>query len=310
MADAPTFRNPTFRNKASATLGLALAAVTVVGARPAGAADWWYVNQGQDRVMMVDVASIKPEKKGLLSYWNTQVIADGAEDGVRMKKSYMLADCAKSRGGWGMIVRYDGEDRQMDVDSLAKPELAPVEPNTLGQAELDFVCGGPREREAAGAFAVAIDQRTFADALIAASDASPRDVYDRLAADEATPIIRSTAPGPETFGKRQTATAGQPLAPPRDYAKGTGVPKAADYPPDRSGDVYDVIFEGLKDGEMRFEVRGYGLDDLIHPASGQTQAFPADRKTVNLRDLAIDIDKVSQETITYRVRVEKEAAVQ
>lgn len=258
--------------------------------------------------MLVDVASIKPGKGGVLSYWNTQVVADGAADGVRMIKSYMLADCAKTRGGWGLIVRYDRDDRQLDVDSLAKPVLATVEPDTLGEAELKFVCASPGDREAAGAFAVAVDTRTFADALIAAGDAAPRAVYDRLAGDPATPIVRSTAPGTETFGRRQTAKVGQPLVPPRDYAKGIEVPKAADYPAATSGDAYDVTFEGLTDGELKFEVRGYDVDDLIHPASGQTEGFPVGAKAIHIRDLAIGIEAVTPEAITYRVRVEKAAA--
>lgn len=305
MADASPLRN-----KASAALGLALIGAATLSAGPAGAADWWYVNQGQDRVMLIDVASIKPGKGGVLTYWNTQVVADGAADGVRMIKSYMVADCAKARGGWAMIVRYDGDDHQINVDSLAKPALAAVEPSTLGEAELNFVCGDVGDREAAGAFAVAVDVRTFADALIAAGDEAPRAVYDRLAADPATPIARSAAPGPETFGRRQTVKVGQPLVPPRDYAKGTGVPNPADYPSDSSGDAYDVTFEGVKAGQMEFEVRGYSADDLIHPAMGQTERFPAELKAIHIRDLAIDVDAVTAETISYRVRIEKDATAQ
>lgn len=301
MADASAFRN-----RASAVLAVALAAAATLGVESAGAAEWWYVNQGQDRVMLVDVASITRER-GLLSYWNTQVIADGAEDGVRMTRSYMAADCAKARGGWRMNVRYDRDDRQIDVDSLAKPVLAAVEPSTLGEAELNFVCADPGDREAVGAFAVVVDVRTFADALIAAGDEAPRAVYERLAADPATPIVRSTAPGTETFGRRQTAKTGQPLVPPRDYAKGIEVPKAADYPAASAGDVYDVTFEGLDAGEMTFEVRGYDVDDLIHPAMGQRERFPADLKAIQIRDLAIQVDAVSTDAITYRVRVETPA---
>ena len=301
MADASAFRN-----RASAVLAIALAAAATLGVETAGAAEWWYVNQGQDRVMLVDVASIARER-GLLSYWNTQVIVDGAEDGVRMTRSYMAADCAKARGGWAMNVSYDRDDRQIDVDSLAKPILAAVEPNTLGEAELNFVCADPGDREVAGAFAVAVDVRTFADALIAADDEAPRAVYDRLAADPATPIVRSAAPGTETFGRRQTAKAGQPLVPPRDYAKGIEVPKAADYPAASAGDAYDVTFEGLDAGEMTFEVRGYGVDDLIHPAMGQRERFPADLKAIQIRDLAIQVEAVSTNAITYRVRVERPA---
>lgn len=283
-------------------------AVAGLGATNADAAQWWYVNQGQDRVMLIDTASIA-SNKGVLTYWNTQVIADGADDGVRMIKSLMRADCAKSRGGWAMIVRYDRDDRQLNVDSLAKPAMATVTPNTLGQAELDFVCATPDARDAAGAFPVEIDPRTFADALMtASSDETPRAVHDRLIQDPSTPVVRSTAPGPQTFGTRQSIKTGQPLVPPRDYAKGTAIPKAEDYPPASSGQVYDVTFEGLEQGQMAFEVRGYDADDMIHPASGQTERFPVELKTITLRDLTLRIEKVTSEAITYRVTVEKDDA--
>lgn len=283
-------------------------AVVALGATNASAAQWWYVNQGPDRVMLIDTASIT-SGKGLLTYWNTQVIADGADDGVRMIKSLMRADCAKSRGGWAMIVRYDRDDRQINVDSLAKPSLAPTTPGTLGQAEMDFVCATPEAREANGAFAVEIDPRTFADALMtASSDETPRAVHDRLARDASTPVVRSSAPAPRTFGTRQMIKTGQPLVPPRDYAKGADIPRVEDYPPSSSGTVYDVTFEGVEQGQMAFEVRGYDADDLIHPASGQTERFPVELKTINIRDLALVIEKVTPEAITYRVTVEKKEA--
>lgn len=285
-----------------------VAVIVGLSATTASAAQWWYVNQGQDRVMLIDTASIA-SSKGIVSYWNTQVIADGADDGVRMIKSLMRADCAKSKGGWAMIVRYDRDDRQINVDSLGKPVLAAVTPNTLGQAELDFVCATPDAREAAGAFPVEIDPRTFADALItASSDETPRAVHDRLAQDPSTPVVRSTAPGPETFGTRQSIKKGQPLVPPRDYAKGTDIPKAEDYPPSSSGQVYDVTFEGFEQGQLVFEVRGYDADDMTHPASGQTERFPAELKSITVRDLALRIEKVTAEAITYRVTVEKDDA--
>ena len=69
-----------------------------------------------------------------------------------------------------------------------------------------------------------------------------------------------------------------------------------------------MTFEGLEQGQIVFEVRGYDADDLIHPASGQTERFPAERKTINIRDLALEIDKVTPEAIAYRVKIEKEEA--
>ena len=290
---------------AAGSIALSLSGLLAFAA-PASAAEWWYVNRGEDRVMLVDVASIASQR-GVLTYWNNQIIADGAEDGVRMIKSFMRADCAKSRGGWAMMVRYDRDDHQMNVDSLAKPQMAATTPNTLGAAELAFVCASDAARREAGGFPLAIDERTFADAVIKAPDPSdPHDVYERLANDPATPVVRSIAPGPETFGKRQTAKAGQPLVPPRDYGKGPEIPRAADYEPSTVGQIYDVAFQGVEGGELQFEVRGYSVDDLIHPGSGQTEAFPVGSKTINIRDLVITIDKVGPEAVSYQVRIEKE----
>jgi len=282
-----------------------LSAVAFAG--PAASADWWYVNRGEDRVLLVDAASIKA-RGAKREYWTSLTIADGAQDGVRMVKTFVEADCARQRAGWSVMVRYDRDDQQIDVDTLPRAGSGEVLPNTLDSAELAFVCAAKPDQRDAGTFAVAIDPRTFADALqTAADDVDPRDLYERLAADPKTPIIRSTAPDPDTFGQRQTVQAGQPLVPPRDYAKGIQIPNAADHNPDVSGDIYDVAFQGVEGGQMRFETRGYSFDDMIHPASGQTEGFAAEPGVITVRDLAITVEKVSADAITYRVMVEKPA---
>ena len=114
------------------------------------------------------------------------------------------------------------------------------------------------------------------------------------------------APNADTFSERRHAALGAALVPPRDYAKGPQRPDPADYDPNTSGIIYDVAFAGLADGQLRFEVRGYSGDDQVNPASGQTQEFPEALKVVNVRDLAIQIDEVSPDTITYRVKIEPE----
>ena len=281
-----------------------LGAVAFAG--PAVSADWWYVNRGEDRVLIVDAASIKA-RGAKREYWTSLTIADGAQDGVRMVKTFVEADCARQRAGWSVMVRYDHDDQQIDVDTLPRAGSGEVLPNTLDSAELAFVCAPKPDERPFGTFAVAIDPRTYADALqTAADDVDPRDLHDRLAADPKTPIIRSTAPDPDTFGQRQTVQAGRPLVPPRDYAKGIQIPSAADHDPDVSGDIYDVAFQGVEDGKMRFETRGYSFDDMIHPASGQTEGFAAEPGSITVRDLAITVEKVNADAITYRVRVEKQ----
>jgi hypothetical protein len=114
------------------------------------------------------------------------------------------------------------------------------------------------------------------------------------------------APNADTFSERRYATLGAALVPPRDYAKGPQRPDPADYDPNTAGIIYDVAFAGLADGQVRFEVRGYSGDDQVNPASGQTQDFPEALKVVNVRDLAIQIDEVTPDMITYRVKIEPE----
>jgi hypothetical protein len=164
---------------------------------------------------------------------------------------------------------------RLNVDSLAKPALATVEPGTLGEAELKFVCAKAGDREGAGAFPVAVDARTFADALIVAGDEAPRAVYDRLAADPARRSSARPRPGRKPSAAARRRRRGNRWFRHATTPRGPSAPNAADYPRDSSGDAYDVTFEGLEAGELKFEVRGYSADDLIHPAMGQTERFPA-----------------------------------
>jgi hypothetical protein len=139
-------------------------------------------------------------------------------------------------------------------------------------------------------------------------------LLDALSALEGAPqpsdgVPELPAPSADRFSSSMRATVGAPLVPPRDYAKGPQRPDPADYDANTSGIIYDVAFAGVFDGQVRFEVRGYSGDDYVNPATGQTQDFPETLKAVNVRDLAIRIDAVSPDAITYRVRIEPEDVV-
>lgn len=127
----------------------------------------------------------------------------------------------------------------------------------------------------------------------------PRALHDAMAKDPRVPILRSTAPDSRTFGTTQTVRRGEPLVPPRDYHKGTQVPRSADYDVDTVGTIYDVAYQGVADGEIRFEVRGYSGDDMVHPGSGQTESVPLGAKTIAIRDLFIAIVKATSDAVTY-----------
>lgn len=110
------------------------------------------------------------------------------------------------------------------------------------------------------------------------------------------------APSPKTFGRTQFVLSGNPIVPPRDYSKGTMLPSKDDYPPHESGHIYDIVFIGVEAGQMQFEVRGYAIDSLEFPATGQTIEFPADQRKVAIRDLTFNIDEVAAGSITYTVQ--------
>jgi hypothetical protein len=114
------------------------------------------------------------------------------------------------------------------------------------------------------------------------------------------------APSAAGFGDSLTAAVGDSLVPPRDYAKGPERPDPADYDPNTAGIIYDVAYGGATDDTMTFVVQGYSGDDFVNPAVAQRSEFPLDAKEVNVRDLAIRIEKADAESITYRVRIEPE----
>ena len=257
------------------------------------------------RVLTVyDAGSIQRER-GMVTYASKTVIRKQG-DPVAMTSNFMQADCAKRRLGWSGIQQFGYDEAVIDTSTVAKPDMQDVPSDALADDELGFVCSGAGDREGRF-FPLTVDDAAFTEALLAETDkgSSPRAVQDRLAANPATPVIRSTAPGTETFGQIQTVKLGQPLVPPRDYEKGPQVPDPAAYPSNETGRIYDVAYQGIKDGQIQFEIRGYSIDDLVHPGSGQTERAYPNEKKVNILDLAITIKKASPDQITYSVVVEK-----
>ncbi len=223
-----------------------------------------------------------------------------------MTLDFVQVDCARSRIGWVGIQRFGHDDQVIDTSTRADAELAP--PSTaIDRAQLDFVCADPAARERAGFFPLRIDDAAFTDALLGTTGngVSPRALHDRMAASPETPVIRSTAPPPATFGTVQTVAVGQPIVPPRDYSRGTQTPDPADYPAIEVGRIYDIAFQGIKDGEIQFEIRGYSIDDLVHPGSGQTDTLPLGQRSITIRDLAITIRKTTPDQLTYSVAIQK-----
>jgi hypothetical protein len=272
----------------------------------ASASEWWYVAHDAGRVLFVDRQSISRE--GAVVRYSALLALHDAGGPAGETKSFMLADCRAQTIGWLGMAQYDRKDIQGDVSTRgdADAEMTKPDPATLDDAQLRFVCSAGSGASSA-AFPIAIDEIAFADRLITSRGAmtDPRALHDAMAKDPRVPLLRSTPPDSKTFGTTQTVRRGEPLVPPRDYHKGTQVPRSADYDADTVGVIYDVAFQGLADGEVRFEVRGYSGDDMVHPGSGQTESVPIGAKTITIRDLSIAIVKATSDAVTYRVAIEK-----
>jgi hypothetical protein len=273
----------------------------------ARASQWWYVAHGADRVLYVDVGSIEREGD-TVGYWASQILRD-PENPAAALRAYMRTDCAKRTETWLMVVRYDSADERLDPSALSYADAEAVEAGSLGEAQLDFVCAADRAQ--AGGFPLAIDEVAFAQALIANEDGAlgPAALHEKMRADPKMPVVRSSAPGPETFGTAQQAVKGHAIVPPRDYAKGIEVPQAQAYDADETGTIYDIAYWGIQDGELTFEQRGYSINDLAHSGSGQMLRFPVDQKNVQILDIAIEILATGPDSLRFRAtRTKRESA--
>jgi hypothetical protein len=284
--------------------GALFAATFVLTAAPAAAAPWWYVGQSQDRVLFIDADTM--EREGNIVRFAAKEVIRQPGNPVARTVSFMEADCERRRLGWGGVQRFGYDETVIDTSTRAKMEMAEAT-DALARSELDFVCSKPAVRHAAGYFPLTIDDVGFTEALLAQRDGamSPLVLQERMAKDKSIPIVRSSAPAPATFGQVQTVELGQPMVPPRDYAKGTEVPDPAAYDPIEVGRIYDIAYQGIKDGRMRLEIRGYSIDDLVHPGSGQIEAAGLGEGKVNILDLAITVIKASPDRITYSIAIEK-----
>lgn len=287
---------------------IAVSALVLCGLAPAQAmaAPWWYVAHGADSAVFIDAGSIKREKGAIIFTSKTVIRKPG--DPVAMTVSFMKADCAKRRLGWFGVQRFGHDEAVIDTSTRRDAEMADASADALGAPQLAFVCSEGRASEAPGAFELTVDDAAFTEAVLRDPSEPARTVHDRMAGDASVPVVRSTAPPPATFGQVQTVKLGEPLVPPRDYAKGTQVPDPKLYDANEVGTIYDIAYQGIKDGQIQFEVRGYSIDDLVHPGSGQTETADPSEKTVYIRNLGITIKAALPDRITYIVAVEKVSA--
>lgn len=274
---------------------LALLAPSVAQAR---SSQWWYVTQGADKVLFVDVASI--ERDGdTVRYEASQILREPGNPAASLRAS-MITDCRQHTETWDMVLRYGKKDERLDETALSYAGPIHVEAGSVGDAQLKFVCAD--DRSDTSGFPLAIDQLAFAEALIADTQASvsPAELHERMRADPTVPIIRSTAPGVETIGTPQITAAGHAVVPPRDYAKGLQIPEGSQYDTIESGTIYDIAYLGIENGELTFEQRGYSIDDLVHASSAQVLRFPLTQKSIRIRDIEIAVLDATPQRLRFR----------
>lgn len=141
---------------------------------PAMASDWWYVNSGPGRVVFVDAQSIV-RNKDIVDYWTMVVIRPGEPE--VMTKSHMRAECGKRRLRLLQILRFDEMGRGIGEAPVRPGVSQIVAPDTLGDAELRFACGDEGHRVSNDLFSLAVNEVTFAEALIARGN-NPREAHD------------------------------------------------------------------------------------------------------------------------------------
>jgi TPR repeat protein len=167
----------------------------IFAAVPALASEWWYVNSGNGRVLLVDAQSIE-RRKDIVTYWTMYVIRPADPDS--MTKSRMRADCGKRQLGLLQMLRYDAQGKPIMSSGTHSEPMQAVAPDTLGDAELRFACGDEGHRIANDLFAVGVDEVAFAEALIARGN-KPKDaraVHDALAG-VAEPTVVATISEPD-----------------------------------------------------------------------------------------------------------------
>lgn len=277
-------------------LACGLAALMPVAAQ-ARSSQWWFVAQGADRVLFVDAKSI--ERDGdRVRFAASQVLREPGNPAALIRAA-MIVDCRARTETWDMALRYGANDERLDEAAISYP-AEPVEAGSVGEAQLQFVCAADRQQ--VEGFPLAIDEVAFAEALIAdaAASMSPAEHHERMRGDPKVPVVRSTAPPPETFGTPQTALAGHAVVPPRDYAKGLKVPDAEDYDADESGTIYDIAYRGIEKGQLTFELRGYSIDDLAHASSAQVMRFPLSQTVIRISDIEIAVLEATPQNLRFR----------
>lgn len=68
-----------------------------------------------------------------------------------------------------------------------------------------------------------------------------------------------------------------------------------------AGENYEIIFTGRDESSLRFQYREYTSEDMARPAFSQDLTYPATSSTIRFRGLTIEVQRVGNDDLTYRV---------
>lgn len=149
------------------------------------------MNSGPGRVVFVDAQSIT-RKKDVVRYLTMHVIRPGEPEVIT--KAHMRADCGKRRLQTLETLRFDEKGRSIGAAKSRPEPMQAIAPDTLGDVEMRFACGDEAHRVTNDLFRVAIDEVTFAEALIARGN-RPNDAHSLHESMVRATVASRSAPG-------------------------------------------------------------------------------------------------------------------
>jgi hypothetical protein len=139
-------------------------------------------------VLFVDAGST--ERDGdTVRYEARQILREPSVTAASVR-ALIIADCRCHTETSDMVVRYGGDDERLDKMAISYAGPNPVEAGSVGEVQPQLVC--TVDRRETGGFPIAIDAVAF----------------QKVRTDPKVPVLRSTAPTPDTFGTPQVTALG------------------------------------------------------------------------------------------------------
>ncbi|MFD2137689.1 surface-adhesin E family protein [Novosphingobium resinovorum] len=133
----------------SAMLGIAWSlGILLPSTSQARSSEWWYVAQAAEKVLFVDVGSIRRDGD-TVRYEASQILREPGNPAASLR-AWMITDCRRQTESWDLYLRYGSRDERLDETALSYPDPEPVTAGTLADAQMQFVCA--TDRAATGGF--------------------------------------------------------------------------------------------------------------------------------------------------------------